>query len=449
MKWFCCAAAFGSRLVLVYFACSVLGLGKLYAQTAPVLSQSPTLQELIDYALDNAITIKRAKVGEEIGEREVASSLSGYYPQVNATGMLNHYLQIPTNIIGGNLIQMGQRNSSNFIIEARQELLNPALLQASRMAKFIRERNAQTTESEKINTVVDVSKAYYDILTTEEQINIIQENIGRLKRQFDDAKIRYDVGLVDKTDYKRAQISLNNAHAELKKTLEFRRYKYDYLKQLLALPFSHPMDLSDNQENLENKILLDSVETFDAQRRVEYRQIQNLWNLQKVNTQYQRWQFLPQLSAYGNYQRNYFSPDFNNLYNRGFPASAIGLQLNFPIFQGFRRTHEIRRSELVEVQLEQDMQDLQNQIGAEYSAAIANYRAYTTDWKNAQENVNLSEEVYNTIKLQYDEGIKTYLDLMTAETDLRTSQINYLNALYTLLASKIDVERALGTVQIQ
>jgi len=48
--------------------------------------------------------------------------------------------------------------------------------------------------------------------------------------------------------------------------------------------------------------------------------------------------------------------------------------------------------------------------------------------------------------LQYDAGVKTYLELMTAETDLKTSQLNYLNALYAVLVSKLDIQKALGTV---
>jgi len=48
--------------------------------------------------------------------------------------------------------------------------------------------------------------------------------------------------------------------------------------------------------------------------------------------------------------------------------------------------------------------------------------------------------------LQYRSGIKTYLEVITSETDLRTAQINYYNALYQLLASKIDAEKALGQI---
>ncbi len=94
------------------------------------------------------------------------------------------------------------------------------------------------------------------------------------------------------------------------------------------------------------------------------------------------------------------------------------------------------------------MENLENQIGAQYSAAMASYRANMNEWRNAKENMDLSEEVYNTIKLQYDAGVKTYLELMTAETDLKTSQLNYLNALYAVLSSKLDIQKALGTVNI-
>lgn len=287
------------------------------------------------------------------------------------------------------------------------------------------------------------------MLTTEEQIKIIQEDIARIKRQLTDARAQYEVGLVDKTDYKRAQISLNNSQAELKRAHESRKYKYDFLKQLLALPLSYPIDLSFNKENLEAQVMVDTTEVLQEERRIEYRQLTNMKREQELNTQFQKWQFLPTISAVANYQVNYFNNEFSELYSRGFPTSAVGLSLSIPVFTGFKRQHEIRKSVLQEKQLEWDMVDMKNIIGAEYSEAITNYRAYMNEWKVSQENVNLSREVYDIIKLQYDEGIKTYLDLMTSETDLRTSQLNYLNALYILLASKIDVERALGNIQIQ
>ncbi|MGO1521210.1 MAG: TolC family protein, partial [Sphingobacterium sp.] len=424
---------------LLLLVSALATLGSASAQNTNGLGSNASLEELIQFALDNQIQVKQAEVDQEIGEREIASALSGWYPQINATGNLSHFTQVPTVNINGENIAMGQKNTTALTFQADQAIINPGLFQASKAAKHIRQQNNLNLESTKINTVVDVSKAYYDILTSEEQINIIQENIERINRQYSEANIRYETGLVDKTDYKRAQISLNNANAELRSALEFRQYKYDFLKTLLGLNPKENISLSFANQNMETSVLLDTTTTAEYNNRVEYQELQTMRDLQQLNTQYQKWTFLPQLGAFANYGLNYRHNNFGDQFRDNYPQSSIGLTLTFPIFQGTKRIQEIRKSELEESRLELDMQNLENQIGAELSAAKASYKANLNEWRNAKENVDLSEEVYNTIKLQYEAGIKTYLELMTAETDLKTSQLNYLNSLYAVLSSKLDI----------
>ena len=55
-------------------------------------------------------------------------------------------------------------------------------------------------------------KAFYDILLTEEQLKILDEDILRQERQVRDSKAKLDVGLVDKTDYLRASVSARNTY---------------------------------------------------------------------------------------------------------------------------------------------------------------------------------------------------------------------------------------------
>ncbi|MEI5986218.1 MULTISPECIES: TolC family protein [Sphingobacterium] len=439
---------FNFKDLFIYASIAAVSLGSAMAQDNRNLSSNATLDELINFALSNKIEVKQAKIDQEIAEREIASALSGWFPQINANGNLSHFIQLPTAYINGQNIAMGQKNTSSLTFQADQAIINPGLFQASKAAQFIRQQNTLNLENTKINTVVDVSKAYYDILTSEEQINIINENIARIQRQYTDANARYETGLVDKIDYKRAQISLNNANAQLKSALEIRKYKYDYLKTLLGLNPTDGLNLSFVGQDMEANVLLDTSELVQIANRVEYRQLKNLQDIQKLNTQYQKWNYLPRLSAFANYGLNYRNNAFADLYGNNFPQSSVGLTLSIPIFQGTKRVQEIRKSELQETRLEMDLENLENQIGAQYSAAMASYRANTIEWRNAKDNMDLSEEVYNTIKLQYDAGLKTYLELMTAETDLKTSQLNYLNSLYAVLASKLDIQKALGTVDI-
>ncbi|HLX93246.1 MAG TPA: TolC family protein, partial [Puia sp.] len=71
------------------------------------------------------------------------------------------------------------------------------------------------------------------------------------------------------------------------------------------------------------------------------------------------------------------------------------------------------------------------------------------DYNILKENLGLAREVYNTVELQYRSGVKAYLDVITAETNLRVTQVNYINALFQLLSSKIDVQKSLGTITYQ
>ena len=77
--------------------------------------------------------------------------------------------------------------------------------------------------------VAGVSKAFYDILLTQKQLSVLDEDIVRLNRSLEDAYNQYKGGIVDKTDYERATISLNNAKAQRKQQQDLLTSKYFYL----------------------------------------------------------------------------------------------------------------------------------------------------------------------------------------------------------------------------
>jgi outer membrane protein TolC len=51
------------------------------------------------------------------------------------------------------------------------------------------------------------------------------------------------------------------------------------------------------------------------------------------------------------------------------------------------------------------------------------------------------------VKYQYDRGIKAYLEVIVSETDLRTAELNYLNILFKVLTSRLELEKALGNIK--
>ena len=430
----------------------ISGIAHAQTDSSGTVLQKATLQDVINYALKNKPLVQQSLIDEEIGERDIKSALSGWLPQINGNGTLNHNLKQQTTILTTNgessFLTFGGKNVSSLVVQADQQILNAGLIQASKTAKYFRQQYKQTTENNKINTVVEVSKAFYDILTSKEQLNIIQENISRLEKQYKDANAQYEAGLVDKTDFQRAQISLSNSKADLKRTQELLKSKYAYLRELIGYTANKEFDLAYSEGEMEKNILIDTNQRVSYPGRVEYRLLQTQRELQRINTSYNKLSYLPSLSGFYNYGWNYQSQQFGDLYNQVFPSSVIGLKLSLPIFLGGKRTQEIKKSQLQERRIDLDLVNTRNQINTQYESAMATYKANLNDLNTSKANVEISRQVYATIKLQYDEGIKTYLDLMTSETDLRTAQLNYLNALYSLLSSKLDVQQALGTVTI-
>ncbi|MDQ6903631.1 MAG: TolC family protein, partial [Bacteroidota bacterium] len=120
--------------------------------------------------------------------------------------------------------------------------------------------------------------------------------------------------------------------------------------------------------------------------------------------------------------------------------------LSFPIFQGGKRLQQIRQAELQILQVDNTISSIQNNINTQYAQALATYKSNLFNYISLKENLALANEVYEIIRLQYRSGIKTYLEVINAETDLRTAQINYYNALYQLLSSKVDVAQSLGNI---
>ena len=135
------------------------------------------------------------------------------------------------------------------------------------------------------------------------------------------------------------------------------------------------------------------------------------------------------------------------MYRENYPNSYAGVSLSIPIFTGTRRLQEVRMAKLQIERLDYNFSSLRDSINTQYIQALAAYKANLNNYFEQKENLDLAREVYNIIQLQYRAGIKTYLEVITANNDLFSAQVNFTNAIFQVLSNKIDVERALGTLK--
>ncbi|MBC6989689.1 TolC family protein [Hymenobacter sp. BT491] len=444
------------QVLLLWLGLIFIMSGPARAQVKPAGTLPPqaTLQECVEFALRNQPVIRQSLIDQEIGERNIRIGLSEWLPQIQGTATYGHNLLLPTSVLpnfqdpaaGPQLVRVGLKNTSTLGLTGNQLLFNNDVLLAARSARFIRLRTSQNTTAFKIDVVTSVSKAFYDILLTQEQLRILLEDIQRQERQVKDAQAQYNVGIVDKTDFLRASISLKNAYAQRRTTAESLTGKYASLKQLMGLSPENKLALTYDTLQMAREVLLDTTTQLAYEKRIEVQQLQTQQNLQRINIDYYRYGFLPSLNAYINYNRVYQNNNFSDLYSRAFPNSQTGLQLAVPIFTGTRRLQNLKIAQLQQDRLDLDLYDTKNQINTEYQQALATYKGAFNELNVLQQNLQDAKEVYRILNLQYREGIRTFLDVIIAETDLRTAQLNYYNAMFNVLSSKLDVQRALGDI---
>lgn len=415
------------------------------AQTDSLL-QTATLQNVVGYALTHQPVVKQAELDQQITEKNIKGRLADWYPQINFSATYQHNFDLPVNIFGGNEVRTGVFNTSNMQVNGTQTIFNRDVLLAGKTASTVRLQAGQATSKTKIDVVVNVTKAFYDVLATLQQIKVGQEDIIRLQRSLKDATSQYNAGVTDKTDYKRATILLKNAQATLKTNEEMLIYKQEYLKTLMGYPSGRALNIQYDTLQMEQEALLDTLQILDYKQHIDYRILTTKKELQKANVSYNQWAYIPSANIFGSYIYNFLNDEFGELYNNYFPNSFAGVTLSIPVFQGNKRNVRIQEQKLSLQRIDLDLINLQNSLNTEYTRALAAYKSNLNTYLTLQENVQLAREVYEVIQLQYRNGVRAYLDVTVAETDLQRTRINYFNALYQVLASKMDVERALGQI---
>lgn len=436
---------------LVAFLFVLIG-SHVQAQTSVASSTDTTLQEAdlqtcVAIALKNYPLLKQNLLDQKITESQIQSKISSWYPQINLTGNYQNNIQRQSFVVDGKVNPVGAYNTSTVQLGLTQNLFSRDALLASRTAGDVRQNTLNQLITNKIDLVSNVTKTYYAILSLMQQVNVLDKDIVRLQRSLKDSYNQYKAGVVDNTGYKQATINLNNSKAQKQGLTSTLPSYYALLKLYMNYPAEKDFTIHYDSLQLDQMAILDTNQNVDYQQRIEYKTLTTNRRLLEANLKYEKWSYLPTVSLFGNYNLNYFNSQFSGLYKDNFPQSFAGLQLSLPIFTGGRRRENIKIAKFNLERNDWDFQNLKNAVNQQYQSALSAYKMDLATYQATKENVQLAQEVYNTVDLQYRAGVKTYLDVITAETTLLTSKINYTNSLFKLLSDKVDVEKANGSIQ--
>lgn len=475
------------RRLFLLLMVSVTAPGLTHAQQSQAAAAGFTLEQCIEYALENSVTVKNALIDEDIADARVKETRGIGLPQVDATVGILHNQKLPRfyaqyftptegqesffdlsgipgiqdgDVVGlPNFFQL--KSSGNAQLSINQILFNGSYLVGLKAANAYRELSIRSTRQSREETVRQVTKAYYGVLINKDRMQLFDNNIARVDSLLKTTQALNRNGFAESIDVDRIRVTLNNLVAERDKFYNLQELSIQLLKFQMNYPMTQPLDVDGDIASLQvDESVLQNYELdWDYTKRSDYQLLEANRNLQQLDVRNKFSTALPSLSAFANLGYSTQSPDIAGIFrtetkgvedtpqygpDKWYSFSTFGVNMNIPIFSGLQRSYRLQQAKLNLMKIENNFTSLKSAIDLEVRQAAISYLNAIKSLESQRENSILAANVARVTKIKYEQGVGSNLEVVDAESALKEAQINYYNALYDALIAKVDLDSAYG-----
>ena len=403
----------------------------------PDLSHPWTLQECIEWALENNLTVATQQIAVEQRESDRKTARLSWLPTVS--GSVSQNWSFGRGIGGDNTYQSGNSSSTSLNLSSGMTLFDglatPRKIQLSAL-----NLEAATADLEKAreNVSVSVAKAYVQVL-----YNYELEAVARRQLSIDSLQVARLEGLYASGKASAAQVSeqkasLAQSYLSWVQTDNNVRASLLDLSQLLELPVWQGFSVERPVLQLEEAVLGNPDDIYaDAlgirpsieAERVRLKGMEKSLQIAKAG-------YYPTLSLSGglgtNYYTNFGSSGFWNQLSNNF-SQYVGLSLNIPIFDRFTTRSQVRQARLnlqsQQIQLQSAQKTLYKEIVQAWNGAVAAQAKYEA----SKMALSAAEDALELATGKYENGKSTLTEFNEARSRLVKAQSDALQATYEYL----------------
>lgn len=417
-----------------------------------------TLQQAINYALENNRTVKNAQRDIKAAEKQKWETTSTGLPQINASVEYNNWLKqqvalIPAEFFGGNPgefaeVAFGTKQTMNGSATLNQLLFDGSYLVGLQSAKVY----LQISKNAKLKTDLEVRKqvinAYGNVLLAEESVQILERNKTVLQQNLDETTKIYNNGLTEEESVEQLQITLSSIESNLKNTQRLKTLAYQMLNITLGLDIYTETTVLDDLKTLtKQNISLDLLESENnVENTIDYRIAFNDKTSKELLLKLEKSKALPSLSAFinGVYTGNSDSFTFTDKDQKWLGSSLLGVTLDIPIFSSLGRSAATQRAKINLEKAKTNLTELEQQLKFQIENTRSNYQFAIEDYEIKKQNLTLSERIEHKNQIKFFEGIATSFDLRQAQAQLYTAQQEFLQSMLNVITQKAELETILN-----
>lgn len=423
-----------------------------------------TLDKAVAYALINSDDIKIAQLNIEDAEQRIFETRATGLPQINAEASYNRYLQRPVSVLpdafvdasrdaNGNLpdgfsrqISFILKNQFQGSINLQTMVFDGSFFTGLKAAGLYRTLVQDELSAKQQSIKNQVITAYLPIILLTENIKILDKNIVNVEKLRIETSALYKEGFVEQLDVDRLELTIANLKVERENIARQIATTMNNFKQLMNFPIETELIIEDN---LGRQVPIPAAKDLngpiDYYKRREYKVAETGIELNELNEQYIKNQYLPSANLNLSYNQAFQGDKlFNDPNSFWAPTAIIGLSVRAPIFDGFGKKAKIQRAKLTTEIAKVQQQQFARSIDTEVANARIDYQSALDREQSQQRNMDLAERIYAMTQVKYKEGVGSSLEISQAEQSLFSAQRNHLQALFDLLIAKLSLDVALG-----
>lgn len=409
-----------------------------------------TLQECLDYALENNITLQKSQLQKRSATEDLIGSKHALLPTLNASTNQSLGYQ-PWKDSGISTVTNGTVNTKvdktsyngSYSLSGQWTVWNGNKNYNNIKLNGLTEQQAELTVHETANTIQErIAQLYAQILYMAENVKVKEQTLETSKKNEARGQEMLNVGKMSKADL--AQLTAQRANDEYN-IVEARGQLMEYklqLKQQLEITDEEEFDVAiptiDDERLLAEIPPLQSVYEEALIDRPEMERLQLAIKSSDVSLAIAKAGWLPTVNMTGG-----VTTSTNSLSNNGWGDqmktnvnTSLGLGVTMPIYDGRTTKTAVNKAKIKQLQAHLDLLDKQKTLYADIQKYWVNALTNQQKYKAATSSVESAQESYDLLSEQFRLGLKNIVELMKGKDSLLSAQQNKLQSKYLALYNK-------------
>lgn len=396
-----------------------------------------------------AIAVARAEVDR--AEATVSTARSGYLPTLNGTASYQRTLRTQFDGIDfggggggteGSALPFGQPNNWNIGLSLNQPLFDGFRTRAGvRQAKAGVRFAELGVKSTRAQVVLQVAQAYLDAALAQRQVEIADVTLQQAEQTLTETQLGFKNGAAPEFDLVRAEVARDNQRTLLVQFQVQRDVALVYLRRLIGVPVDKALTLTTKLDGNDVEVVVGAARGAAGIRvtsRVAVEQAKEGVALREAAVEAAKADRMPVIAAvsdlgFVNYEKQPFNGDW-------FTNWTVGVALQFPIFDGFRRRSAIKTSQAQLTGARAQLVEATEVSQVESAQAQANVDASSKQLEASVRTVKQAERAYQIAELRFQQGASTHLELVDTRVQLEQALLNQARSARDLRVARLRQE---------